>query len=76
MITHTGGTNHKRNEEDILLFISLLLPLVSVVRLLLSVVTVRDMIENSPFFVSPVYVLSFDQNLSSFNNQNLSITLS
>ena len=61
VLAFKGETNHKR-KEDILLLISLLL----------SVVSVRDMIENSPFFVAPTqYVLSFDQNLSSFNNQNL-----
>ena len=40
------GTNHKR-KKDILLLISLLL----------SVVSVRDMIENSHFFVAPVCVI-------------------
>ena len=43
VLAFKGGTNHKR-KEAILLLISLLL----------SVVSVRDIIENSPFFVAPV----------------------
>ena len=42
--------------------------------MLLSVVSVRDIIENSSFFV-PQYMLSFNQNLSSFDNQKVCSTL-
>ena len=61
VLAFKGGTNHKR-KEDIFLLISLLL----------SVVSIRIMLENSPFFVAPVlYVLSIAQNLASFNDQNV-----
>ena len=46
VLAFKGGTNHKR-KEDILLLISLLL----------SVVSERDMIEYSPFFVAQVCVI-------------------
>ena len=48
VLAFKGGTNHKR-KDDILLLIILLLSIV--------VVTVRDIIENSPFFVAPVCVI-------------------
>ena len=50
------GTNHKRKEDKLkFLLISLLLSVVKCVR-----VSVRDMIENSPFIVvvAPVCVIS------------------
>ena len=46
VLAFKGGTNHKRKEDILLLII-----------LLLSVISVRDMIENSPFFVAPVCVI-------------------
>ena len=46
VLAFIGGTHHKRKEDILLLIL-----------LLLSVVSVRDMIENSPFFVAPVCVI-------------------
>ena len=45
VLAFKGGTHHKR-KEDILLLISLLLPVVSV----------KNIIENSPFFAAPICV--------------------
>ena len=47
VLTFVGNTNHKMKLDDILLLISLFL----------SVVSVRDMIENRQFFVAPVCVI-------------------
>ena len=51
VLAFKGGTDHKRKEDILLLMISLLLSVVNVS------VSVRDMIENSSFFLAPVYVI-------------------
>ena len=46
VLAFKGDKHHKRKEDTLLL-----------ISLLLSVVGVRDMIENSPFFAAPEYII-------------------